>query len=314
MNAMQDPQGTHATLLNNATQILQDAAKQDALHAAILNDSAQQVQDALKNGANPNKEMEPPVKAGTKTDRSQQPSLSQSPLYLALIMKHQNAIQALLDGGAKPDEQSIQKALEESSFGNALLFLKKDPTISEQKIDYFMVLCMRNGFQPTDPTSPVVIKDPAVLEIIQQLINHGYNVNDIWFTQTGGGSSNLYWNDDALKLFLKNGANPNFIYIHGINSNTPLLQAIASTRNNRANLSGIKILLDAGANVNQKANPEESRAPREAKTPAAFASEKASHDSALRRFLQEKGGTFTGLPPIPPIINKKLPQSLKLAN
>jgi len=138
----------------------------------------------------------------------------------------------------------------------------------------------------------------SILEIMQQLINRGYNVNNIWhlgstssYNTTPGGVSpagnpvNFYQSDEALKLFLKSGADPSFIYINGTYSCTPLLRVIQEIGRYDEIPSAIKILVDAGANVNQKANPSNSGA----LTPIELA--KKQGKNVLVRFLKEKGGT-----------------------
>lgn len=260
---------------------------QDELHNGIFNDSATQVQEAIKLGADPNKEMEDPLGAGSMRNSE---DYKQSPLMLALLLKHQHAIQALLDNGAQPNERLVRKAIEQGYFDNALLFLKKKPTISAEGIAVCMSQCQRTsrGSSPLESN-----QQATVLEVMQQLINLGYNVNHIWFSETRGGFPEFYWNDNALKLFLRNGANPNFMYIRETYSTTPLFQAIYYTRNNKANLSGIKILLDAGANINQKANPLANSDYAGAKTPLTFAKRgNVTPDIDLIKLLQERGGTL----------------------
>lgn len=83
-------------------------------------------------------------------------------------------------------------------------------------------------------------------ELIQELINNGLKADDIW---NYGGTHGIwpYQQERILKIFLKNGANPNYIIKNEQQSHlfkTPILKAIEAGSKN-----AVQILLDAGAKI-----------------------------------------------------------------
>jgi ankyrin repeat protein len=248
---------------------------QDMLQAAILNDSAEEIKKAISLGADVN---------GKLSDK-------QTPLSAAYSLKQKNALQALLDMGAKPDEALVQKALTARDFSNALLFLQKGAEIKDRSLGSFMFSCVR-FLSPLNQRSSSKSRDALILDVMQQLINRGYPVNNIWTLESSGSMMggvdatpiNFYQNDEAVKLFLKNGANPNFI----TSNCTPLLRVISFSRSSGNNevLSIVKTLLDAGANINQKGIPSsEYKTPL---TPTALAQKQ--NNWPLQKFLTDNGG------------------------
>lgn len=124
-----------------------------------------------------------------------------------------------------------------------------------------------------------------ILEIVQEIINRGYRVNDIWSHYL------IYQMDQVLTLFIRNGANPNYIFKMNNESNyfsTPLFMAINSN-----SLSAVKVLLAAGADVNLKANSNGypiSQPSLEFKTPLTHAIELGMTD--IVELLVEHGARF----------------------
>ncbi|MFC1894807.1 hypothetical protein ACFLYH_02550 [Candidatus Dependentiae bacterium] len=98
---------------------------------------------------------------------------------------------------------------------------------------------------------------PLAQEIIYELINRGYNVNDIW--SMGISSCNnimIYSYPKALRLFLDKGAEPNFIFNRTSGSSnwgmwTPLNLAVEFYNLNNIQ-NTIEILLEYGADINKK--------------------------------------------------------------
>ena len=65
---------------------------------------------------------------------------------------------------------------------------------------------------PTFTTSRKPGLPDAILELMQELINKGYDINKIWYTGPENGQVyDIYWDVNTLKFVLKNGANPNQI-------------------------------------------------------------------------------------------------------
>lgn len=268
------------------------------LQAAILNDSPEEIQMAINAGADVNKNIE------TQSSSTRRSSLNsgQSPLFLAYSLQHQKAVQALLDAGAKPDANVIQKALYAKDFNTIVLFLKAGAVIPKNQLNQYMDLCL----------NALSSNESVALEVMQEIIDRGYNINNIWQLQLPMSSSgeeldinrdyptveaiNFYLHEKAVHLALKNGANPNFIYVKGIYSCTPLLKAIATLTAatvTRGTLmkdipATIKLLVDASAKVNQKANPYP--ATKSLLTPTTLAHRRAHF--ILVDFLTSHGGTL----------------------
>gem|GEM_PF-5937066 len=97
---------------------------QNMLQAAILNDSKEGVEKAVRIGADINENI------------GSQSSNKQTPLLMAYSIKHQNAVQALLGAGAKPDENLLKKAFVQNDFDSALVFIKQVPSLSNQWLEY----------------------------------------------------------------------------------------------------------------------------------------------------------------------------------
>ena len=90
----------------------------------------------------------------------------------------------------------------------------------------------------------------AILELIQELIRHGYDANKVLANFSVYVTSEFDHNlsSEIIKLSLKCGANPSYITSPSPNySHTPLSLAVTY-----GNKEAVKILLDAGADLNQK--------------------------------------------------------------
>lgn len=89
------------------------------------------------------------------------------------------------------------------------------------------------------------IDNATFLEIIQKLIDHGYNTNKILENVLIYSSLNGFLSSEIIRLAIRCGANPNYISTH--QSLTPLSLAIWYKDQN-----AVKVLLEAGANINQE--------------------------------------------------------------
>ncbi len=133
-----------------------------------------------------------------------------------------------------------------------------------------------------------------ILELIQKIINHGYITDNIWYWGLNGhetwilANRNLiYQRTEILELFLRNGANPNHVIdinmphrsSGGIWTWTPLLRAIKAGER-----VAVQVLLNAGADINLKANPISSQG---SFTPLAFAVE--CGNAEIVELLVERG-------------------------
>lgn len=84
----------------------------------------------------------------------------------------------------------------------------------------------------------------SILELIQELISHGYSVNNIWHDKEI--QRWLYAKEEILELFVKNGANPHYRIGIQPNCTYPIFKAIEA-----GNVKAVKILLENGAFVNE---------------------------------------------------------------
>jgi len=223
------------------------------LYRAILNDSYDGVKHAIQAGANPN-------------DSNIISGESSTPLGIAVFLTKSKAVQALLECGAIYNRhggkfkgvalQPLSYALSMGDIKTALVLLKHDKTLEAHKIitevDVFEYVSHK--------INPSEIKN-LILEFLQELINHDYNINSESGTYDSRNSVVQYksaWISaiqsefyfvEILELLMKNGANPNQ-RIHQGCYWTPLHIAIKAN-----NLSAVKFLIDAGADLTKKASP-----------------------------------------------------------
>jgi ankyrin repeat protein len=233
----------------------------DALHQAILNDSAisieQALQDAVRNSSDTpafSILMKAIVSDSTEAIKSAiTPVLlegknNNAPILWAALLKKSNAVKALLECGATADASILQYSVKAGDFKTALLLVRSGIDISQVMQD-----CMFEAYRYTNATPELA------LEFIEELIARGYNINDIWKVFSYG--LHEFEKDPqhrVLKLFIKKGANPNhdlgtivgFTYNLG---KTPLLLFLTRFNRTLCDKKAIEILLNAGANVNQKA-------------------------------------------------------------
>ena len=248
---------------------------QDILYKGILNNSKEEIKKAIQLGADVNL-----------------PINGNAPLALALILDKNNSLDTLLEYNVIIDNSLIQYAIGKKKFKLAFFFMKKccininttfkgytllQHSLSERDIETALLL-IKAGADYSQKTFignwPRSVMECAIifnntsrekengkitLNLIEELIKRGYNVNNAW--SLGFGSTGFHGlfngNLEILKLFLKNGADPNYtIYATEGPYNlpgttwTPLMRAAYS-----CDKEAVKLLLKSGADVNKKASP-----------------------------------------------------------
>ena len=279
-----------------------------SLYEAILKDSIGAVSDAIQAGADINQ-----VKDGKTL------------LEWAVLYKRPNAIKILLQNGATATNNMFQQALKQNDIKSAVLLAincganleaiysngYKNCTLLQHvanKLDLELVLLLiKNGASFSGYTTVnypgwgdrtlmgITISHCGemnlALELIQKFIDSGYKVNDIWHGDVASYPAWLYQNLKALELLIENGLNPNQIIPtkgYEISTWTPLFQAIDCGCK-----QAVKMLLDAGANINQKANPYPNQpplCPNGPLTPLSFAINKGFVEIA--ELLRERGAAL----------------------
>lgn len=282
---------------------------QDMLHAAILKDSAEEIEQAVQAGAN--------MKDGKD---------GKSPLLWAVLLKKTTAVETLLRNGAIVDKTMVQNAIDLRTFRTACL-LAIEGNLDAINDWYFYdnqrknratllhVLIMNHDFESAyylalkrpelignvgnydslvkEIATKFAINSPTATKLLQAIISRGYNVNNIWTlcsTDKRTSLVNAIYNPDVLGLFLAAHANPNIVIdinkphriSRGIWTITPLLKAI-DLRNTEA----VRLLINAGANVNQRGNVHSDQKP---STPLALAIQKGATD--IVALLLEHGASL----------------------
>ena len=221
---------------------------QQLLYQAIINDSAEEILDAIINGAEIDLE---------EID-------GRTPLLIAVLTQKPIAILTLLDLGA--DGTILYE-------GRSLLYHVKDVksaiALVDAGADFLWVDDMNNNAlekafwlidMPVFPESP-----EDGLRLIEKLIDKGYPINNNRSNHRNYEKNalfSLFTNHHvhqkkelrkALDLLIKKGANVNQLICTDRSRKgtiTPLMLALY-----KGGEEAVKMLIDAGANVNQKANP-----------------------------------------------------------
>jgi ankyrin repeat protein len=238
------------------------------LHEAILNDSAEEIRNAIQVGAD--------INLGKD---------GKAPLWWAILNDKYTAVKTLLEFGASTDESLLQFAMQRTLIRSAILIAQKlgrnlDAITHEGKTllqlavsnhDYEAVLLLINagshvsGYESIDFSGCLVTlmerivmclngcNEKTCIELIQKLLDRGFKINEMWNLTRSDIRSAVYNNETVLKLIIKNGANPNYVFEQKCCFPslfwTPLYKAI-----NDNNKQVVEILLNAGANINQMAN------------------------------------------------------------
>ncbi len=200
--------------------------KIDALHAAILNDSAEKIREAVNTGANVNQEIN-----------------DKSPLLWAVLLNRYNAIETLLQLGAKPNDICAQHAINMRDIKSVYLFVKHGGI-------HFEV----HDIESVIRTGALKLQFDISIALIKEVVNRGYDINEIWPAAIAIGHNNTSLGEEIVRFLLLRGANPNIANSNGGTirsvSCTPLIWASVWFPNKQI----AKILIEAGADANQIIN------------------------------------------------------------
>ncbi len=234
---------------------------QALLYEGILQNSADVIQEAVSLGASIN---------ASKDGRD--------PLLWAILLNHGTAIKALLDLGFIPNGDHISHIVKNYDMETILLLVKQNKT-RLHTLD--IVDVFSRGIHNVD----------IALDLIKELINKGYSVNDLWSMAITLARYNPEKGEAAIKLMMQNGASPDIICVVNIyrNNLTPLHEAAKYL-----NTKVVKLLLQYGAAVNKKVNPINGG--RKLYTPLAYVMEETRPSSGGRneviKTLLEHGATL----------------------
>jgi hypothetical protein len=263
------------TPVQPAVQPIVKPEVQSQLIKAILDSSVEEVKKAINAGADVNN-----VESNGKT-----------PLWQALLLGKFGIVNALIESGAKTDvtyrDKTIAQAVVDVIYNMHAhgfkatntdpLLLKTLSLLVAKGVDFSAVKIARFGLLQSPTLADIVVQslllsgeynnpnikpqdiNPQIradfLELIQQLKLHGYNtiIDKIW------NDENFNWTKDLITFCLKNGVD--------INQNIPIKKpnlspmpalffAIWKNQDREVFNDAIENLLDAGADINLKANPD----------------------------------------------------------
>lgn len=259
-----------------------DSPLQDRLHQAIIDNSADSLEWIIQEGANCN---------SLKNNKS--------PLFWAIVLKRPKIVEILLNAGAKADVNFIQQAINVGEIHSAFLVAKnlsKDLdalyanktllTHAMENSDYRSVLLLiqNNASFAEDKLCPgswgPCDEISVLLEIFQELINRGYDINNFWFGAPWVVLGTYTHRLEVFEFLIRNGANPN---ISIDDSGTPLFAAIS-----QYNFPLIKFLLKNGADIHQRIHYPISAmsCTHELQTPLSFAIKHTKHSSEMMEIVQ----------------------------
>ncbi len=235
--------------------------QQNLLLNAINNNSGDGVQQVLMDVVKQGKDSKSPesillkaIMTGTAEEIKQavQPILNQgknnmSPIMWAVLLKKPNAIEVLLECGVKVDASVVQYAAKREDLKTLLLIVKSGADIAAYMNEY-MYLAFNN-------LGSVENKKIAA-EMFNELIARGFDINKLWCFRAWNKYEVGIWHSvhkDILRDLLPRGINVNHVFENKSwpgSSWTPLVVAIIN-----GDIEAVKFLLDAGAEINKKANP-----------------------------------------------------------
>ena len=198
---------------------------QEMLYQAILHDSAEEIRNAIQADVDVNAQRD-----------------GKSFLFWAIALKKFNSAKILLEHEAIDIDKTLITKAFNGGHGDITLVLsliRKGADISEFMNDVYISLILRHGH---------VINKNQQLELMQELINRGYNVNNFWKI-LHGCHGHIENQAEIIDFFIKNGVNPNY-QVNTISPDqywTPLVILI-----DQNDTQAVKTLLAKGANINQK--------------------------------------------------------------
>ncbi len=194
---------------------------QGALHKAILNDSAVEIRSVVQAGADVNKGKD-----------------NKSSLLWSILLNRYNAAAELIRLGAMADDTCVQQVIKMQDIKLLLLLVKQGQVNFDiQKVEG--VICQSCS------------KDPnCALELIKELVGRGYNINELWQAAIIFSYHRPSEGEEAVRFLMFRGANPNHEDTRLNQLYTPLSMAV-----NYPTKKIVKILIEAGADINKKIKP-----------------------------------------------------------
>ncbi len=193
------------------------------LYDAIMENSSSQVSSAIKAGADPNENIK-----------------EKSPLYWAIALKKFNAAKELLTHNAMDNDKTlISKAFNGASgdINLVLMLIRKGANITEFMNDVNLILLLSHS---------KIINTDKQLELMQEFLNHGYNINNFWKIIH---KARTKIQKQIIEFLIKNGIDVNY-KVESIRSGqywSPLVILI-----DKNDMELVKYLLAHGADINQK--------------------------------------------------------------
>jgi ankyrin repeat protein len=199
---------------------------QELLHEGVIADSAEKIKEALWGGADINQGKD-----------------GKSSLLWAILLGRYNAIETLLEWGVKPDNACMEQAIKMKNIRQLLLLIKQNGVRGdvEALCDVFYTSLIHRS-----------IDSSVAFDFIKELVSSGYNIDEVW----GFAIRMAYYyqskGEEAVRFLIFRGANPNYVNTRCNHQHyTPLSMASFQWPNENI----IKILIESGANINQKIRP-----------------------------------------------------------
>jgi ankyrin repeat protein len=235
-----------------ADVIITNIDAQEALFKAIRKDSAQGVRDAVRDGADVNQMIQ-----------------DKTPLMWAVLLYRLHVAPELLQLGACVDTECIRVAMKTRSVimpvlvehWNDAAHVISDPSVLRDvasfvrsapnptvALEYVRALIKKGVTLNEEVWDSVIRKmnsannNECALELIRAAA-HGPDINVLWYAALCLGSLDSYRGEEAVKLLLARGANPNRKIV---GEYAPLCYAACRCRNKNI----VRLLLAAGADIN----------------------------------------------------------------